>query len=455
MRIGLLHFFLFCCATLHGQSPFLKVSLYFENDAYVLTEVHQQSLSAAVLDLKGKTITKVVIRGNTDANADSLYNIHLSDKRAHSVSAYLSEQDLSSNLFMVDHYGENKPIGDNSTEEGRRINRRVDVIFLYTEKSTSKEEIVVQEISTPDVNDEKDPCKRDTIVYVSGGAMLRLNVCEFQEKKECLDIKIVNTPEGIQEEGLQTYTNEHTPLESGGMVFFPTCEQGCFNKPAFIRMPVPCNDPQEMFLYTMDQNGDWKDPKNIVRVVRSEGTYYYEFPMPCNTPDKKESMEANQNKVNVDKPANETFATREKKIKRNNRPQRNFNLGNIGGTWCNLDKPMTNFSRLRYRTIIKAKEGLTLQRVELTSACPLGSYILPISRNGKRALMPRQMRRGFNREVRITAQDGDSTIVTGFRGIRSLSKASNNADAKPKSQKKYKVFRASFNKPEIPDYMRF
>ena len=136
MRLSLLLLTLSFISKSYGQSPFLKISLYFDNDVYALTDEHREKLSSAYADLSDKTISKVIIRGNTDANADSVYNIKLSDNRAKSVSTYLTGLGLSPALFLVDHYGENKPIGDNTTEEGRRLNRRVDVIFVYQEKKS-------------------------------------------------------------------------------------------------------------------------------------------------------------------------------------------------------------------------------------------------------------------------------------------------------------------------------
>ena len=448
MRLSLLLLTLSFISKSYGQSPFLKISLYFDNDVYALTDEHREKLSSAYADLSDKTISKVIIRGNTDANADSVYNIKLSDNRAKSVSTYLTGLGLSPALFLVDHYGENKPIGDNTTEEGRRLNRRVDVIFVYQEKKPSPEVTIIEE-TKPEPTVSKDSCAHDTIIYFANGASMRLNVCEFEEKKECLNIEIFNTPEAIQEAGLTTYTDDNTPLESGGMVFFPTCESGCFKKPAFMRLPVPCNNASDMLLYAMDENGNWTDPRNTVKVVRVNGELFYEFPVPCDTINNKNSQSpsANPDKVNVDKPV---------KSKKNKKPK--FSGSRNRGTYFNVDKPVyskTNSKLFRNRTFIKAKDGLKLQRVEITGGCPLGSYDLTITKNGKKAKISKALRGSLATEVRITAIDKDSTLITGFRSVRSLAKTPKNPNEAPKPQKKYTVYKRHFIQNKGIDNVRF
>ncbi|WMI67314.1 OmpA family protein [Mangrovimonas sp. YM274] len=71
--------------------------------------------------------TNLLVEGHTDSSGDEGYNMTLSKKRAQSVVDYLVAKGVSRGRFSVEGYGETKPRFDNSTEEGRIKNRRVEI----------------------------------------------------------------------------------------------------------------------------------------------------------------------------------------------------------------------------------------------------------------------------------------------------------------------------------------
>ena len=91
------------------------------------------SESAAVLDelaniLRGRN-SNVTISGHTCSLGSDGYNQRLSERRAESVKSYLVKQGLSGSSISTRGYGESNPKFDNSTEEGRRLNRRAEIDF--------------------------------------------------------------------------------------------------------------------------------------------------------------------------------------------------------------------------------------------------------------------------------------------------------------------------------------
>lgn len=80
---------------------------------------------AKVLNKYDKTIITVV--GFTDNTGSDKTNLALSKKRAESVAAYLQNQKVKPERFVVDGLGESEPIASNKTAEGRAKNRRVEI----------------------------------------------------------------------------------------------------------------------------------------------------------------------------------------------------------------------------------------------------------------------------------------------------------------------------------------
>ena len=78
----------------------------------------------------------VTIEGHTDSTGSKEVNEHLSHQRAESVRQYLlANQTLPNDRIVAMGYGSSKPLASNATQEGRAINRRIDVIIKPRTKS--------------------------------------------------------------------------------------------------------------------------------------------------------------------------------------------------------------------------------------------------------------------------------------------------------------------------------
>ena len=82
---------------------------------------------ASVLKDYDKTIIHVV--GHTDSTGADAYNQKLSERRASAVASALTANGLNSARLLTEGRGESEPIADNSTKEGQRRNRRVDIVI--------------------------------------------------------------------------------------------------------------------------------------------------------------------------------------------------------------------------------------------------------------------------------------------------------------------------------------
>ncbi|MDQ3170578.1 MAG: OmpA family protein, partial [Acidobacteriota bacterium] len=73
----------------------------------------------------------IEIEGHTDATGGKLYNMQLGEKRAEQVKRYLYENhQVPLHKMNVISFGEDKPVSDNKTRDGRAQNRRVVIKVL-------------------------------------------------------------------------------------------------------------------------------------------------------------------------------------------------------------------------------------------------------------------------------------------------------------------------------------
>ena len=83
--------------------------------------------------LKEYPKSNVLVEGHTDGAGPEDYNMDLSKKRATSVTKYLISQGIDENRLTTKWYGENQPIGDNTTAEGKAKNRRVELAIVASD----------------------------------------------------------------------------------------------------------------------------------------------------------------------------------------------------------------------------------------------------------------------------------------------------------------------------------
>ena len=98
-----------------------------------LSSQAQQNLDRLAQIFEKYPDTQIIIEGHTDATGSDSYNMNLSDDRAASVRSYLSSHGVTSGRLSARGYGEQQPIATNDTDEGRRLNRRVELAVIADE----------------------------------------------------------------------------------------------------------------------------------------------------------------------------------------------------------------------------------------------------------------------------------------------------------------------------------
>ena len=112
-----------------GETIVLE-NIFFESGKANLTEASNPALSSLVKYLQQFTNRSVEIRGHTDNVGSNQGNQKLSEDRAQAVYLYLLKNGIQKANLNFKGFGEKIPIADNNNDEGRRKNRRVELVFL-------------------------------------------------------------------------------------------------------------------------------------------------------------------------------------------------------------------------------------------------------------------------------------------------------------------------------------
>ena len=99
--------------------------LLFDTGKATLQPESQAQLGDVANILKAYPKVKMKIGGYTDNTGDKATNMTLSKERAANVAAELVKLGVEPARLTSDGYGDQFPVGDNTTEEGRQKNRRI------------------------------------------------------------------------------------------------------------------------------------------------------------------------------------------------------------------------------------------------------------------------------------------------------------------------------------------
>jgi outer membrane protein OmpA-like peptidoglycan-associated protein len=105
-------------------------NLFFELNKAALQPESESELKRIVSVLKENMNLVIEISGHTDNTGSDEINQKLSLDRADAVKAYLLGAEIKSERIKTKGYGSKKAKASNDTEEGRQINRRVDIEIL-------------------------------------------------------------------------------------------------------------------------------------------------------------------------------------------------------------------------------------------------------------------------------------------------------------------------------------
>jgi OmpA-OmpF porin, OOP family len=102
----------------------------FETDSAVIIGNKSAELDEVLFVAQTCPAVRFGIDGHTDSRARDAYNQTLSEARAASVLAWMVERGVPAERFTSQGFGETKPLADNNTDEGKALNRRIEIRAL-------------------------------------------------------------------------------------------------------------------------------------------------------------------------------------------------------------------------------------------------------------------------------------------------------------------------------------
>lgn len=111
-----------------GMVITLSGSVLFRSGESSLLPEAQTRLNQVAEALLADKERSLLVEGHTDSQGSAAYNLDLSQHRAEAVRAYLIQRGYDPVLIQARGIGEERPIADNNSPEGRANNRRVEIV---------------------------------------------------------------------------------------------------------------------------------------------------------------------------------------------------------------------------------------------------------------------------------------------------------------------------------------
>ncbi|MCB0732046.1 MAG: OmpA family protein, partial [Ignavibacteriae bacterium] len=112
------------------KEPIVLEGVTFATGSSELTPESEKMLLKVLNTLNAYPEMNVEIRGYTDNVGKASSNQALSQRRANSVRYWLLNKGVNQDRVVAKGYGEQNPIADNNTADGRRLNRRIEFVKI-------------------------------------------------------------------------------------------------------------------------------------------------------------------------------------------------------------------------------------------------------------------------------------------------------------------------------------
>jgi outer membrane protein OmpA-like peptidoglycan-associated protein len=111
-----------------NKDGYMALYINFDTGKYTIRPESQPIITQIVALLKNSPELKLSIEGHTDNVGNAQSNKTLSEQRAKAVMNAVVTQGVEASRLSAVGWGQEKPVADNRTEEGKAKNRRVEIV---------------------------------------------------------------------------------------------------------------------------------------------------------------------------------------------------------------------------------------------------------------------------------------------------------------------------------------
>ena len=112
-----------------AQEDHLIKSVYFGGGSYYIDEIQIQEIHEFIQSIPNVQHYMITVHSHTDNIGGAMYNEWLSEQRSNAAVRQLLEVNIEGDKIEIKDFGQFNPVYDNTTHDGRRRNRRVDIIL--------------------------------------------------------------------------------------------------------------------------------------------------------------------------------------------------------------------------------------------------------------------------------------------------------------------------------------
>jgi outer membrane protein OmpA-like peptidoglycan-associated protein len=135
-------------------------AILFDTGKSKLKPASEKDLTEFAGVLKQYPDTNIIVEGHTDNVGKKAKNKTLSETRATSVITFLDVQGVAKPRMTAVGYADDRPVGDNTTDEGRQANRRVEIQISANEKLQKEQAAQQQGQPTASAQPAPAPAKK-------------------------------------------------------------------------------------------------------------------------------------------------------------------------------------------------------------------------------------------------------------------------------------------------------
>jgi len=280
MKTKLFAFIALALITVGANAQSSSTDFFFDYKKSTLTNEQTATLQILCAEHQDDG-SRVKIIGYCDSVGGSDYNVKLGQARVDLFVKFFASNKIASDRITEVNNGSTNPIASNDTEEGRSQNRRVVIKFYDGDEEPA--ESVSDEISdsTAAVEEEiaVEACSTDTMINLTGGAMLKMNTCEFAKYNSCFSVKIITSAEKLRNSEYTTMGMSGQVMSTAGIVEVKLCEGRDLehNLTVYVPVIIDCKPQEHPDLWTNFGKGVWNNRTAKAEIETYNGKEFFVY----------------------------------------------------------------------------------------------------------------------------------------------------------------------------------